>query len=90
MDVVAMIDPFALVARSALGTLVIANDVAVAWVSVVVARVVVPEKMVEPVKVFVPEKVLASPRSVEEAAVMVMVPPAFKVEPFTVPSAPER
>ena len=49
---------------------------------------------IEPVtvvlKVLVPEKVLLSARSVEEAAVTVTDPPAFKVDPLMVPRIPER
>ncbi len=41
-------------------------------------------------KVLLPEKVLASARSVELAAVMMMDDPALKVVPLIVPSAPTR
>ncbi len=96
MDVVAMIDPFALVARSALGTLVIANDVAFdgngSWSAVPVASV--PQYRMPPFDftsqlpaerlVTVSEVVVAFPKSA-----VVMVPEAIVVLPFAV-RVPEK
>ena len=46
-------------------------------------------KVVEAVKMLLPENVLLLIKSVEEAAVMVMAAPTLRVEPLMVPSAPE-
>ena len=69
---VATTEPFAFTARRVFARLVMANVVEVALVNVVLA------------KLLVPEKVLLFARSVELAAVMVMEPPNETLEPFTV------
>ncbi len=138
---VAITLPWALVERSAFGVLVMAKEVVVALVRVVVPNIVVPEKVLVPVKVLLlarsvedaavmvmfvvpskevplmvrgvwsavavpalpelepviveenvllPEKVLASARSVDDAAVIMMDDPALSVVPLMVPRAPTR
>ncbi len=60
------------------------------WSAVAVPAFPEMEPVIVEEKVFDPEKVFASARSVEEAAVTMMEAPAFKVVPFTVPKAPTR
>ena len=60
------------------------------WSVVAVEALPEIEPLMVEVKVFEPEKVFEFARRVEEAAVMVILPPALNVVPLMVPSVPVR
>jgi len=60
------------------------------WSAVAVPALPEMEPVMSEEKVLEPEKVFASARSVEEAAVITIEPPALKVVPLMVPKAPAR
>ncbi len=60
------------------------------WSAVAVPAFPAMEPVMVEEKVLEPEKVFASARSVDDAAVTMIEPPAFRVVPLIVPKAPTR